>query len=77
MSYDTFKGCNVIDKFIVVHRYRALDPETGDWVVQLSRASEDYIRQSGGRIIENTAEQLHFSKLDSQGRAVPTRVSAR
>jgi hypothetical protein len=61
----------VVDELVVVHRYRSFDPQTGDWFVQLSKATEDYIRQIGGRIIQDTAEQLLPCQVDAQGRATP------
>jgi len=55
---------------VTLHRYRILDPETGDWVVQLNRGTEYHIKQVGGRIIEGTAEQVSLSTLATYHREV-------
>jgi hypothetical protein len=60
------------DMTITVHRYRIADPATGEWVVQLSKASEAHISEVGGQIIANTAEQVATSALNPQGQFVPS-----
>jgi hypothetical protein len=57
---------------ITVHRYRIADPATGEWFVQLSKASEARICEVGGQIIANTAERVSVSALDPRGQFVPS-----
>jgi hypothetical protein len=63
------------DTTVTVHRYRITDPSTGEWVVQLSKASESHISEVGGQIIAHTAEDVPVSALDRRGHFVPSRAS--
>jgi hypothetical protein len=57
---------------IVVHRYKILDPATGDRVVQLAKRSEEQIKALGGQIIAGTSEAVEPAMLDDAGRYNPT-----
>jgi len=50
-----------------------------DWVVELSKSTEDRIMRLGGRIVPETAEDVDEATLDSEGRytAVTHRVPMR
>jgi hypothetical protein len=56
---------------VTVYRFRAFDPDTNEWVVQLSKATKDYIEMIGGRIIDGTAENVDPATLDPVGQLVP------
>ena len=52
---------------VMVYRFRVLDPETGEWVVQLAKATEQRIAQVEGRIIEGSAEDVPNASVDQRG----------
>jgi hypothetical protein len=56
---------------VTVYRFRIFDPNTGDWVVQLSKGTEERIIALEGSIIEGTAEEVAPSLIDSDGRYIP------
>jgi hypothetical protein len=58
---------------VTVHRFKLLDPATGDWVVQLAKSTEDHIAALGGSIIEFTTEAVDQSMIDADGRYIPAR----
>jgi hypothetical protein len=57
---------------VTVHRYRLFDEAIRDWVVQLSKSSEERIRALSGQIIEGTADEVDAAMIDAQGRYVPS-----
>jgi hypothetical protein len=56
---------------VTVYRYRVYDPVTGEWVVELSKATADHIKAVQGQFIEATAEQVDEAAIDAKGRYVP------
>jgi hypothetical protein len=56
---------------IVVYRFRMFDSDYGDWVVQLSKSTEERIVALGGSIVEGTAEAVASSSIDADGRYIP------
>ena len=59
---------------VKVYRFRVQDAHSGDWIVQLSKATEHRIVQIGGRIIEGTAEDVPEAAIDEDGRHFPVRT---
>jgi hypothetical protein len=56
---------------VMVYRFRAVDPDTNEWVVQLSKAIKNYIEMISGRIIDSTAEDVDPATLDALGQHLP------
>jgi hypothetical protein len=50
-----------------VYRFRVKDPESDEWIVQLSKATQRRIAQIDGRIIEGSGEDVPDSSVDQEG----------
>ena len=57
---------------VTVHRYKLFELASGEWIVQLSKCSEETIKSLGGQTIPGTAEEVEPTVLDPSGRYVPT-----
>ena len=55
---------------VVVHRFKLLEPATGDWIVQIPKSTQARIEALGGLIIAGTAEEVDVAKIDDDGRYI-------
>jgi hypothetical protein len=59
---------------VTVHHFRVWSITHGEYVVPAMKAPAEFIRMARGEIIDGTAEDVHPSALDSQGRYDPERA---
>ena len=59
---------------VTVYRFKLEDPQTGDWVVKLSKATEWRIGQLGGQVIASSAEEVPDFDVNQDGYHQPRKL---